>query len=83
MSIAALPLPLPRRSRGGGSGSLFFITVAHGATATVYFLLPSRRGSNFLFSVVARQWQMFSRDGHLCGGEASNITVVCSSNEYR
>jgi hypothetical protein len=48
------------------------------AAAAVYFSLPSRRGSNFLFvvaarrgnnflfSIAARQRQIFSRDGHLC-----------------
>jgi hypothetical protein len=50
------------------------VTVAAAARFTFFyyrrgavhiFLLPSRRGSNFSFSVAARQRQMFSRDGHL------------------
>jgi hypothetical protein len=39
------------------------------AAAAVYFFITAverqRCGSNFLFSVAARQRQMFSRDGHL------------------
>ncbi len=36
-----------------------------GSGAVAIFYLSSRRGSNFSFSVAARQRQMFSRDGHL------------------
>jgi hypothetical protein len=47
--MSTAALPLSRRTRGSGS----------------FFLLPSWRGSNFSFSVAARQRQLFNRDGHL------------------
>jgi hypothetical protein len=52
------------------------MSIAALAAAAVYFSLPSRRGSNFLFSVAARQRQIFSRDGHLCYMMITNVVNV-------
>jgi hypothetical protein len=41
--------------------------VAVAARQLIYITVAARRGSGSLFfiTVAARQWQMFSRDGHL------------------
>ncbi len=47
-----------------------------------FLFIPSRRGSGavaFLtYTVAARQWQVFDRDGHLCTEVVSEIKLLCT-----